>query len=126
MVMPMRTRKSAAQWGELVSAWGASGLAADVFASEHGVAASSLRWWKTELARRARNEPARRLPRPHRKDCGVVALARVVREGDPTPITDEPANPPVVVVVGAARILVQHDFDGQLLRAVVDALGNQP
>jgi len=48
--MRMRTRKSAGQWGELVSAWEASGLTADVFASERGVAGATLRWWKMELA----------------------------------------------------------------------------
>ena len=43
MVLRMQTRKSAPEWGELVSAWETSGLTADVFASEHGVAGSTLR-----------------------------------------------------------------------------------
>jgi len=121
MVMPMRTRKSAAQWGELVSAWGASGLAADVFASEHGVAASSLRWWKTELARRARKEPRRRSPRrPSVTTASAVALARIVRPGEGA--TRAAARGGVTIVAGGARIVVEHGFDGRLLREIVRAL----
>lgn len=115
---------SAGRWAELVEKWAASGQSARAVAEEHGVAEASLRWWKTELARRARNEPARRCPGPRRSRSQVVALAKVVREGEPPP--DEPANPPVVIVVGSARILVQHDFDSQLLRAVIHALGESP
>ena len=123
MVSRMQTRKSAAQWGELVSAWEASGLTADVFASEHGVAPSSLRWWKTERARRARKEPRRRSPRRPSSltaTANEVALARVVRSGD----VRAPAGAlgGVAVVAGGARIVVEHGFDGRLLREVVRAL----
>src|SRR4051812_20134039 len=120
-------RMSAGRWAELVDAWAASGRSARVFAEEHGVTEGSLRWWKAERARRARSEPARRSPGPGRKPSRVVALARVVREGEaPAASTSDPANPPVVVIVGSARILVQHDFDAQLLRAVVHALCERP
>lgn len=120
MVLRMQTRKSAAQWGELVSAWEASGLTADVFASEHGVAGSTLRWWKTELARRARKEPPGRAPRrPSLTRASEVALARVVRPGEGAPAG---ARGGVAVVAGGARIVVEHGFDGRLLREVVRAL----
>lgn len=117
----MQTRKSAAQWGELISAWEASGLAADVFASKHGVAGSTLRWWKTELARRARNEPARRPPRREPpRPATSIALARVVRPGEePTPGV---ARDGVAVLVGGVRVVVEPGFDGRLLREVVRAL----
>jgi hypothetical protein len=121
MVSRMQTRKSAAQWGELVSAWEASGLTADVFASEHGVAASSLRWWKTERARRARKEPRRRSPkRPSLTPASSVALARVVRPGEGS--APSAARGGVAVLAGGARIVVEHGFDGRLLRALVRAL----
>ena len=122
MVLRMQTRKSAARWGELVSAWEASGLTADVFAGEHGVAASSLRWWKTELARRARKEPRRRSPRRPSSltRASEVALARVVRSGDVR--APAGARGGVAVVAGGARIVVEHGFDGRLLRDVVRAL----
>lgn len=121
MVSRMQTRKSAAQWGELVSAWEASGLTADVFASEHGVAASSLRWWKTEAARRARKEPRRRSPkRPSSTPGSRVALARVVRPGAGS--APSAARGGVAVLAGGTRIVVEHGFDGRLLREIVRAL----
>jgi hypothetical protein len=114
---------SAGRWAEVVEAWAQSGRSARAFAEEHGVSEGSLRWWKSELTRRARNVPARRSPGRGRSRSRVVALAKVVREGEAPPSsTDDPANPPVVIVVGSARIVVQHDFDAQLLRAVVHAL----
>jgi hypothetical protein len=122
MVLLMQMRKSAAQWGELVSAWEASGLAADAFASKHGVAGSTLRWWKTELARRARSELRRRPPRresPPPPPSGI-ALARVVRPGEgPKSAT---ARGGVAVLAGGSRVVVEPGFDSRLLREVVRAL----
>lgn len=126
MVVGMRTRKGAAQWGELVSGWESSGLTAEVFASEHGVAGSTLRWWKTELARRARKEAPRRPPkRPSLMTASGVALARVVRPGEASasgPPGARGARGSVAVVVGGARIVVEQGFDGGLLRDVLRAL----
>jgi hypothetical protein len=121
MVLRMQTRKSAGQWGELVSAWEASGLAADEFASKHGVVGSTLRWWKTELARRARNAPQRRPPRRESpRTASGIALARVVRPGEGrTPAT---ARGGVAVLAGGLRIEVEPGFDNGLLREVVRAL----
>lgn len=115
----MRTRKSAAQWGRLVSAWEASGLGAEQFASEHGVAPATLRWWKTELARRARNEPRRRAPRQPQVEASGIVLARVVRPGEATAAA---SGGGVSVFAGGARIVVELGFDGRLLREVVRAL----
>jgi hypothetical protein len=121
MVVRMQTRKSAAEWAELISAWEASGLAASVFASEHGVAEPTLRWWKTELARRARKEPRRHSPRrPSVTRASAVALARVVRPGGES--VSAGARGGVAVLAGGARIVVEHGFDGRLLREVVRAL----
>lgn len=117
----MQTRKSAARWGELVSAWEASGLTADGFASEHGVAGSTLRWWKAELAKRARRELRGRPPRRAlRTTASEVALARVVRPREVR--TRSGAGGGVAVVAGGARIVVEPGFDGRLLREVVRAL----
>lgn len=115
----MRTRKSAAQWGKLVSAWEASGLGAERFASEHGVAPATLRWWKTELARRARDEPRRRPPRQPLPESSGIVLARVLRPGEaPAAVSSSGVS----VFVGGARIVVEPGFDGRLLRDVVRAL----
>jgi hypothetical protein len=118
-------RTSAAKWSELVSAWEASGQSAGVFAEQHGMSEGSLRWWKGELARRNRREPPRRSPGPGRNRVDVP-LARVVREGEQASSSTEPTVTPVVIAIGAARILVGHDFDARLLRAIVHALSEQP
>lgn len=113
-------RLSAGKWAELVEAWESSGQPARVFADERGVAEASLRWWKSELARRARSEPARRSPGPRPRVAQAIAMARVVREGE---VRSADASETVVVVIGQARVVVQRDFDPALLRAVVHALG---
>lgn len=115
---------SAGAWAKLVGEWQSSGEGARDFAGKRGVAESSLRWWKTELARRARKEVPRRSPGPRQPES--ITLARVVREGEEVPAVVEPANSPVLIVVGSVRIVVQHDFDAQLLREVVQALVDRP
>lgn len=113
-------RISAVRWAEYVAQWEASGGSARAFAQGHGIAQASLRWWKSELARRSRDEPARRSPGPTPKRELRVAIARVVRDGEQPPAEQEPTE--VTVTVGEARIVVQRGFDAELLRAVVDAL----
>lgn len=110
-------RMSAGKWAELVSAWEASGQTSGEFASTRGIAESSLRWWKTELSRRARKLAARRSPGP--RDRGAsVALARVVREGEVPPATAST----IELVLGSVRVAVASGFDAELLRDVVRAL----
>ena len=116
----MRTRKSAAQWGELVSAWEASGLTAEAFASERGVAEATLRWWKTELARRARNEPRRRPPSSARQEVSGIALARVVRPGEEAARARLSGG--VCVRAGGAPNVVDQGIHGGLLPEVDRAL----
>src|SRR5262249_52486600 len=57
------------KWTEVVDGWELSGLPAEAFASEHRVPAASLRWWKTELERRARKEE----PHGHREESSRSA-----------------------------------------------------
>ena len=117
----MSMRLSAAKWADLVAAWESSGRSARAFADERGIAESSLRWWKSELARRARQEPPRRSPGPRLPGERSVALARVVRDGEPPPVA---LSSSLVVIVGSARIVVERDFDPSHLRAVVRVLGD--
>ena len=121
MLWRMGLRISAADWAELVATWVKSGRPAASFAADHGIAEGSLRWWKTELARRARKEAPRRSPGPRR--APAIALARVVREGEVVDRPPERATGAVSVVVSGARVLVEAGFDGKLLREVVEALG---
>ena len=114
----MKSRMGAGMWAELVAGWESSGRSAAEFASEHGIAEATLRWWKTELGRRARKEERRRPPRPG-PSAGGVPLAKVVRQHTDSSVTTSR----VAVLVGAARIVVEVGFDGHLLREVVRALG---
>lgn len=118
-------RISAGRWAEYVAQWETSGGSARAFAQGHGIAEASLRWWKSELARRSRNEPARRSPGPTPRGESRVTMARVVRDGEQAPVEQPPAEQvptEVTVAVGTARIVVQRGFDAELLREVVDAL----
>jgi hypothetical protein len=38
-------------WKQRVAGWRASGLTAAVYSARHGLAANSLRWWSSKLAR---------------------------------------------------------------------------
>jgi hypothetical protein len=117
-------RISAGRWAELVEAWEASGRTASSFAADQGIAETSLRWWKTELSRRARRQGARRSPGPGRGTTGV-AVARVVREGEAPPAPTERPKGSIELVLDGARVVLAPGFDGQLLREVVRALSER-
>lgn len=111
-------RMSAGKWGELVSAWEASGQTSREFASARGITESSLRWWKGELSRRTRKLAPRRSPGPHgRERSRPVALARVVREGEAPPTSGL-----LELMLGDVRVAVAPGFDAELLREIVRAL----
>jgi hypothetical protein len=117
-------RISAGRWAELVEAWEASGRTASTFAAEQGVSEASLRWWKTELSRRARKQGARRSPGPGRRTTRV-AVARVVREGEAPPVAAERPRGSIELVLAGARVVIAPGFDAQLLRELVRALSER-
>lgn len=135
--MKAKTRMSAWQWSELVTAWEASGQSAASFADERGIAESALRRWKAEFARRSRRESARRLAGMTR--AMRVPLARVLREGEALPSRGRPAsvvgeassaataqsNGSIALVLDRVRVVVAPGFDAQLLREVVRALSER-
>ncbi|GMV17378.1 MAG: hypothetical protein AMXMBFR56_56020 [Polyangiaceae bacterium] len=53
-------RTSRETWAKRVERWKASGLTATEFASRHGIAATSLKWWKWRLGSRDRKGVTRR------------------------------------------------------------------
>lgn len=118
MLAGMKTRRSAAQWAELIAAWDSSGLSAEAFASERGLVEGTLRWWKAELESRARGETRRRPPRREDRPVEAVRLARVVRQAS----GGSASSGGIVVQVGAARVVVEGGFDPRLLRELVAAL----
>ena len=87
---------------ERVRAWRASGQDAGTFAADTGYAASTLRWWSSQIGR---DERVRMVP--------VVMRA-----------SSSAATPEIrVIEVGGARVRVTRGFDASLLAEVVRALG---
>ncbi len=87
---------------ERVRAWRASGQDAGTFAADMGYAASTLRWWSSQVGR---DERVRMVPVVTRPSSWIGA-------------------PEVVVEIGAARVRVTSGFDAALLSEVVRALGS--
>ena len=128
----MRNRLSADEWAELVREWETSGQSARAFAEARGVPETSLRWWKTEFPRRSKKAAAAApsasspVPRRRRRVRRSVKLARVVRAGEPIPHQEVSTRTAGIgIVVGHARIVIEHGFDATLLRAVIQALGGR-
>jgi hypothetical protein len=97
------------KWAERVREWKAGKRTAQEFAEGQGFKASTLTYWASRL-RQSTVPSAAPAKRPRR--VRMVQVTRAPR-GDDT----------VVVVVGAARVVVRPGFDGALLREVVRALG---
>ena len=56
MTKPRRRRAS--EWAVLIREWARSGQPAEKFAAAHGVRASTLKWWRTQLKRGNRGRTA--------------------------------------------------------------------
>jgi len=92
-----------ATWSARVAEWKASGKTVEEFAASTSYAPSTLRWWSSRLRRRVAKKPT------------SVAMVRVVR-------ARAVRREPLVVEVGAARIVVGEQFDPALLARVVAVL----
>lgn len=103
-----------AEWAERVAAWRKSGLRADEFVKGQDYRAKTLVWWSSELARRARK-------RSEAKGTAARQSQRKVRLGRVW--VTQATESGLLVRVGAAEVMVQRGFDGQLLAEVVQALG---
>ncbi|MCL4775776.1 MAG: hypothetical protein KJZ98_17710, partial [Burkholderiaceae bacterium] len=102
------------KWAERIREWKSSGKGAEEFASGRAYKPSTLKWWATELRRRADGRQRATKPRAAK----AIRLARVVRR------TRAPAaGQAMVVEVSGARISVARGFDAELLADVVRALG---
>jgi transposase-like protein len=100
------SRQSASWWAKRVEELSKGGDAAEI-ARRHGVKASTLVWWRSELAKRAREQRTaspRLLP---------VVVSGSPRAGDDT--LD------VIVELGAARVVVRGALSADHLAALVAA-----
>lgn len=101
----------------LVEAWRLSGLSGAAFCRQHHVRAQRLHYWRERLGYPIKTvgEPARvPVPRPSPAEGFVQMVVR-------TP--GAPSTTHVDIIVGRAVIRVASDFDADLLRRVVGALG---
>ena len=111
------------KWAERVREWRDSGKGAEEFAAGQPYKASTLRWWGTEVRRRAEARTGRREGRG-RKRTESIAMARVVRRRTHprTSGVDLMGGGGVVVEVSGARVTVARGFDAEVLSAVVRIL----
>ncbi len=113
-----------AKWSERVREWRASGKGAQEFAAGRSYKASTLRWWGTELRRRAGG--ADRQGKASAVEAArTIRMARVVTGGQPRKAVSSPlptAPQSVVVELSGARIVVARGFDAALLSEVVRVL----
>lgn len=92
---------SAETWAKRVAAWRASGETADTFAAGRGFAGSTLRWWASQLGRRA------------------PAIVRVV------PAVEVARDSSIEIEVGGVRVVVRRGFDRTLLVELLEVLREQ-
>ena len=96
-------------WRRRVASWRASGLTADEFAAQHGIAAGTLRWWASQLKR---EQPAPEAP--------LVRMAQVIRSASPSP---RRGSVVIDVVHARARVTVESGVERETLDVVFGALG---
>lgn len=113
-------RTSREAWAKRVERWKASGLTAAEFAARHGLAATSLKWWKWRLGARDRKGAARR----HR------VLARTTAERmSPLTFVEMSAvvrgEPLELVLPNGLAIRVPTGFDTETLERLLDVLSKR-
>jgi hypothetical protein len=109
------------KWVERVRQWRASGKRADEFVSGLPYKASTLKWWATELRRRA--EGRSRASRA-RAGATTIRMARVIARPGARSRGQAPApGNGLVVEVSGARISLVRGFDAGLFADVVRVLG---
>ena len=101
------------KWRRRVASWRASGQTADEFAAAHGLAASTLRWWASQLKHEAA-PPATTPAAP------LVRMARVIR----VPASSTSRGSVVIDVLDLrTRVTVETGVERETLAAVFGALG---
>ena len=100
--VPVKTKqrhRSAAEWGELVSAWKQSGKTAELWCREQGVGRESLRRWSKRL----------------RRTDTEVSFVEVERSR----VVDSEATPAHLRVLASGEVELLGKFSEELLRRVL-------
>lgn len=115
-------RSTREEWAARVARWKDSALTATEFATEIGVSAHSLSWWKWRLASTARSDPpkralARRTTLPIARPLPAISPLTFV---EMTASTE--TDPLEVVLPSEVRIRVRPGFDAATLGRLLDVL----
>jgi hypothetical protein len=111
------------KWVERIRQWRDSGKGAEEFASGRPFKASTLKWWATELRRRADGRSRTSKPRV---GTSPIRMARVFpRPGARGHGKGQVPGNGLVIEVSGARISLGRGFDAGLLAEVVRALGGE-
>ena|SRR5579872_22455 len=105
------------KWIRLLEDWQKTGLQGSEWCRRRGLKESAFRFWKKEIALRARTRQGR-----HSQHPSSVRLlpARVVEVAKPVAIV------PLEVILGRRSVRVAGEFDASILRKVVQALEALP
>lgn len=110
-------RDTKIKWRRRVESWRASGQTADEFAADHGVTASTLRWWASQLKREVATPSTSASPSPA---APLVRMARVIRA--PSSFTSR-GSVVIDVLDLRTRVTVEAGVERETLAAVFGALG---
>lgn len=111
-----RPRASRAEWAKRVERWQESGLSAEQFASELGIRARTLTYWKWLLGKEAQGRASVRPPRTRRRAAEVAAAPFIevrAEAGD---------GRFALELRSGRRIYVPANFDADALRRLVAVL----
>lgn len=122
----MGAHRSRSEWLKLVKAFDSSGVRACDFASQRGVNAKTLRWWRAWFRREALTGQTVRLRPPRRTEeadpnIRLVQVVTTAPERSPAPAHCE--VPDVTIDIGPARVSIRRGVDVSTLAAVLAALG---
>ena len=101
-------------WAKRVERWKDSGLSAGQFASEIGVSAKALSWWKWQLSRGERRKPAQRQRKTRR-----IALSPMTFVEMSAPARSDALE---IVLPSGVRLRIPAPVDSDALGQVLDVL----
>jgi transposase len=115
-------RSTREEWAARIARWNDSGLTAAEFASEIGVRARTLSWWKWRLSSKKKESPkgarVRRAAESLTKATRISPLTFVEMTAMDTDRLE-------VVLASSVRILVRPGFDSTTLGRLLDVLEPQ-
>lgn len=120
------SRTSRAEWAKRVERWRDSGLTAREFASETGLKATTLSYWKWRLGSEQRAKSAQPLTAKHRGPCRMQPAAPPPRFVEVTPPPMAATSESIALELpGGVVVRVHARFDeetlGRVLRVVRSA-----